>query len=246
MFEKTIKFIATKHYLENNKDVFPVPSKVNIPDWFKKLEHKQGHETVKGCIPFLDTLTAGYIIKMPVDYFIEHNIDLEGKKQTGYSSAQINFHKANEVNLNYNKTNNFHKTYQFRGSPIESKNKNLPVHKIHNPWIIKTPPGYSCLFLPPMNNHDDRFSIIPGIVDTDTYNIEINFPFVVNGDKYPSLRSLIKRGTPIVQVIPFKREQWRMKMESIDQEERLKDNFYLRKYIIDNYKKLFWRKKSWK
>ena len=81
-----------------------------------------------------------------------------------------------------------------------------------------------------MNNHDDRFSIIPGIVDTDTYNIEINFPFVVNGDKYPSLRSLIKRGTPIVQVIPFKREQWRMKMESIDQEERLKDNFYLRKY----------------
>ena len=55
-----------------------------------------------------------------------------------------------------------------------------------------------------MNNADDRFSIIPGIVDTDTFNQEVNFPFVINGDKYSSLDTIIKKGTPCVQIIPFK------------------------------------------
>ena len=75
-----------------------------------------------------------------------------------------------------------------------------------NPWKIKTPKGYSCLFVPPLNNSDDRFSIIPGIVDTDTFPSEINFPIIINGDKYPVLETTIKKGTPYVQIIPFKRD----------------------------------------
>ena len=63
---------------------------------------------------------------------------------------------------------------------VVEKNKNLPFHKILNPWIITTPPGYSTLFVPPLNNSDDRFSIIAGIVDTDTFKNEINFPIVIH------------------------------------------------------------------
>jgi len=113
-----------------------------------------------------------------------------------------------------------------------------------NPFIIKTPPGYSSLFLPPMNNPDDRFSIIPGIVDTDTYNLEINFPILFNGDKYDSLKTTIKRGTPYVQVIPFKRDSWKMSME--EKKENKKDIFNFNKYVINNYKRISWFKKSWK
>ena len=127
------------------------------------------------------------------------------------------------------------------------KNKNLPFYKFLNPFIIKTPPGYSCLFLSPMNNRDDRFEIIPGIVDTDTFEYEINFPFVINGDKYETLETVIERGTPIAQIIPFKRESWEMEIEG-------KKNytgytlkgFQLYKKIINNYKTFLWRKKSWK
>jgi hypothetical protein len=97
-----------------------------------------------------------------------------------------------------------------------------------------------------MNNHDDRFSIIPGIVDTDTFKLEVNFPFIVNGDKYPVLKTLIKRGTPIVQVIPFKRDRWKMNIENIPKEEKTTNMFFYKKYVIDNYKRLFWNKKSWK
>ena len=110
---------------------------------------------------------------------------------------------------------------QLTGCPYLEKNKNLNFHKIMNPFIIKTPPGYSSLFLPPMNNPDDRFSIIPGIVDTDTYNLEINFPIVFNGDKYESLKTTIKRGTPYVQVIPFKRDSWKMSIEEIKEKKKI-------------------------
>ena len=53
------------------------------------------------------------------------------------------------------------------------------VHKIFNPWIIKTPPGYSCLFTSPLNNNDDRFNIIPGIVDNDIFDI-LDFSFFMS------------------------------------------------------------------
>ena len=70
MFSKNIKFKALQSYIDNNKDVLPIPSKVNIPEWYKKLLHHNTKLTVKGCMPFLDTLTAGYILKMPVDYYL--------------------------------------------------------------------------------------------------------------------------------------------------------------------------------
>ena len=172
-------------------------------------------------MPFLDTLTTGYILKMPIDYYVEHNVEVDGEKRTGMQSSA--HFLENDINLNYDGKQDFHHPKQLKGCPYLEKNKNLNFHKIMNPFIIKTPPGYSSLFLPPMNNPDDRFSIIPGIVDTDTYNLEINFPILFNGDKYDSLKTTIKRGTPYVQVIPFKRDSWKMSIE--EKKENKKDIF---------------------
>ena len=138
-----------------------------------------------------------------------------------------------------------HPIFQISGSSLLEKNKFLPVNKFYNPWIIKTPPGYSCLFVSPLNNADDRFSIISAIVDTDTYTQYINFPFIVNGDKYPELDTIVKKGTPYVQVIPFKRDNWRMKVKKIT--EKMKDESrFFQDLIINVYKNKFWSKKSWK
>ena len=62
MFEKTIEFIAHENYVDLKEDQ-PIPIKLNIPEWFKKLSHTVGNETVKGCMPFLDSLTSGYLLK---------------------------------------------------------------------------------------------------------------------------------------------------------------------------------------
>ena len=139
-----------------------------------------------------------------------------------------------------------HPIDQLKGSPHVEKNKSLPFYKILNPWLIKTPPGYSCLFLPPMNNTDDRFSIIPGIVDTDTFNIEINFPFLINGDKYPQLETMLKKGTPYVQIIPFKRDSWKMKIKKKKSNDLVSSKALYALNMFNVYKDKFWNKKSWK
>ena len=248
MFESIIKF-KTNNVIIEDKSLYPIPTKLNIPDWFKELKYSIDNKTIKGCIPFLETLTSGYILKMPIDYHIVHNKIVENERITRFETSPTNLPPsvAVKTNINYQGKNDFHSTNQLGNKcPFNQKNKNLPFHKVLNPWVIETPPGYSCLFLQPLNNADDRFSIIPGIVDTDTFENEINFPFIVNGDKYPILESTIKVGTPYVQVIPFKRDNWKMKVEKIDDKLYVKRKFKLGKNIIHNYKQLFWNKRSWK
>lgn len=248
MFSNEIKFISNKEYL-NITEVLPQPSKLNIPQWYKELTHSAENLTIKGCMPFLDTLTTGYIIKMPVDYHIKHNFIEKEKRYTfGYTRIPKNLCViTNETNINTLDVLDTHPVKQLgEKCPFVEKNKNLPFHKLLNPWIIKTPPGYSCLFLPPMNNSDNRFSIIPGIVDTDTFPSEINFPIIINGDKYPMLDTIIELGTPIAQVIPFKREKWKMVLEVDSEKEKNKRLFNLKSKIINIYKHRWWSKKSWR
>jgi len=248
MFSNEIKFISNKEFLSVT-DVLPKPTKLNIPKWYKELNHTTANKTIKGCMPFLDTLTTGYIIKMPVDYHIEHNKKKDEKRYTvGYTKLFKNSCSiTTNTNVNVANSTESHSINQLgEKCPFVKKNKNLAFHKLLNPWIIKTPPGYSCLFLPPMNNGDDRFSIIPGIVDTDTYPSEVNFPIIINGDKYPILDTIIESGTPIVQVIPFKREKWKMTIEAESKEDKNKRTFLQGRKIFNVYKNKWWYKKSWK
>ena len=126
------------------------------------------------------------------------------------------------------------------------KNGNFSFLKILNPWIIKTPPGYSCLFIPPVLNENDYFSIIPAIVDTDKFSHFVNFPIIINADKYPKFDMMFKQGTPYVQVIPFKRENWKMKIKSKKTKDIVKEGFGFSLKFLHRYKNLNWHKKSWK
>ncbi len=248
MLSKKIEFYTNDHYFDLKED-FPVPIKTNIPDWFKKLTHSPDNRTIKGCMPFLDTLITGYLLKNPTEFRLKHNVlnPQTGKKDSFYTAGTIHDNIIQGIALNINQSvPNLHPPEQLKGSSLIEKNKNFPMYKIMNPWIIKTPPGYSCLFVPPLNNSDDRFSIIPGIVDTDTFNQEINFPFVVNGDKYESIETIIKKGTPYVQIIPFKRDSWEMSIEKIDSRELRKRRISFGLRMFNIYKNFFWRKKSWK
>jgi hypothetical protein len=251
MFDKVIEFTTHEDYFKCNED-FPVPIKLNIPEWFKKLKTSEINQTIKSCIPFLDSLTTGYSLKMPQDFYINHNVDsLDNKgEKIKDSFCQFPMHQVQSLlfakSLNFNTFKDTHPISQLEGSPFIEKNKNLPFYKILNPWFIKTPPGYSCLFVPPLNNNDDRFSIIPGIVDTDTFPNEINFPIIINGDKYPVLDTIIKKGTPYVQIIPFKRESWKIKLKPRKTKDILNSRLFTPLTLFLNYKSKFWDMKKFK
>ena len=251
MFDKEIEFSAHEDYFVQEED-YPTPIKLNIPEWYKKLEHSVSVKTIKGCIPFLDTLTSGYLLKIPQDFHVRHNVDSKDNegKEIKDSFQTFGLHDKHQLiiakAINLNSGIQIHSLKQVEGSPFIEKNKNLPFYKILNPWKIKTPKGYSCLFVPPLNNSDDRFSIIPGIVDTDTFPNEINFPIIINGDKYPVLETTIQKGTPYVQIIPFKRENWKMSLKKRKQKEIQNSMIFYDLKLLHVYREKYWSKKSWK
>tara|TARA_R100001460_G_scaffold8856_1_gene21752 strand:+ start:1342 stop:2097 length:756 start_codon:yes stop_codon:yes gene_type:complete len=251
MKDNVIEFLYPEKTESILKEVFPIRAVKNLPDWYKKLKHTMKNRTIKGCRPVADALTAGYILKMPQDLYIKHNYTEGVKKDSSFNySFGRESDAANKLNLNVNtNTPAIHPIKQLGGKeggcPFVKTNSNFPIYKIVNPFRIKTPPGYSCLFIPPLNNRDDRFEIISGIVDTDNFPTYINFPIVLNGDKYPVLETVVKIGTPIAQCIPFKREDWKMEIKE-DYTDQNANILTATKRLLHAYKTMFWSKKSWK
>ena len=121
--------------------------------------------------------------------------------------------------------------------------------KFLNPWLIKTPPGYSCLFTSPFNTEKTDTRLITGIVDTDKYEAYVNLPFfLTDWDLNKNTAKLIKKGTPIALVFPFRRDDWEMK---VIKDKKLKDKIHLWSWkwfstLYDSYKTKVWTKKNYK
>ena len=259
---KTIEFLAPKDYYDLHED-HPTPIKTNIPEWYKKLDHGKidpndltHQRTIKGCMPFLESMTTGYLLKLHVDYKIEFGVkrNKEGKPLTRIltsldESGVNHVMKSKGVNIADPKP---HPPVQVEGSPIIEKNGGMdyPFLKINNPWKIKTPRGYSCLFVNPLNNpSQDYFTIIPAIVHTDTYYFqEINFPIVMNYQKHGEVNLTLNKGLPYVQVIPYKRDDWQMKIKSYDSIQEKHQSSFWSLQFLNRYKNRFWlkNKTSWK
>jgi hypothetical protein len=123
-----------------------------------------------------------------------------------------------------------------------AKNKHA-YPKWANYWAIRTPKGYSTMFIQPMHR-ESVFTILPGIVDTDEYYSPVLFPFVVND---PEFEGLIPKGTPIAQVIPFKRESWTMQFGGDkERKEQAKITAILDTKFFDRYKTMFRKNKEYK
>jgi hypothetical protein len=129
-------------------------------------------------------------------------------------------------------------------APYHPNMNNFPYPKFTNPWSIKTPPGWSCLFLPPVHSSNSFFTILEGFVDTDRYTAPVNFPFVL---KSVDFEGLIPAGTPMVQVIPIKRENWKMSLgdqSNIDESDSVTKK--LSSKMFDRYKTIWWNKKEYR
>tara|TARA_R100000541_G_scaffold33642_2_gene42240 strand:- start:655 stop:1341 length:687 start_codon:yes stop_codon:yes gene_type:complete len=228
MFNKKITFCATN---QDMLDIWPHPqpaSKFILPE-YKKLKRFDKDDmyapTVKTCIPFLDSMTMGYIIPFDQDYLINPVGDDFNVTAANRQPGNFGFHNKTQLPKEWH------------------KDSGENAGKFHNKWLVKTPPGYSCLFIHPMNRIEERWHIIEGVVDTDTYINEINFPFIL---KKRDEQFLVKKGDPMVQVIPFKREAWKMWSGFYLEKLHVKTINLINGKWVDRYKKLFWNKKSYK
>jgi len=176
----------------------PVSAVQELPTWWKKtsrnanLLNKKPAVTVKACAPTLDAMGAGYVIKMWTDLKItrENGLVVITQAFEGDVSATTRWDSSQVSNY-----------------PIP-KGHSPDVFKFHHGWVIKTPPGWSSLILPPIGHNELPFQSIPGLVDTDILKTDINTPFTIRED----FEGVIPRGTPMFQVIPIKRNSWESKV----------------------------------
>jgi len=70
----------------------------------------------------------------------------------------------------------------------------------------------------------------------------VSFPFYLRKD----FEGIIKKGTPIAQVIPFKRETWQSEIVPYGNDKNIKHSRDILKSTIDRaYKKNYWSKKKY-
>jgi len=199
----------------------PFPSSRLVPDWFRKMKPVSDNKisSVKRCVPFVDALTSGYIIPLPVDV-------VYSKERGFWSNAGF------EIVSHHNPS-------QTQGV-VTPPEFNTKPYKWSNNFHIKTPKGYSCLFIHPLNREDLPFHSFSAIVDTDTHPVIINFPFLVRDN----FEGTIPAGTPLIQIIPFKRDEWSMSVKDTGKAHDYALGHEVFTHPLGWYRQKFWNKKK--
>lgn len=200
----------------------PFPASRLVPEWFRKMKPVSDDRvtSVKRCVPFLDSLTSGYVIALPAD--------VHYSKERGFWTNAA-FHVVSN-----------HVQSQTQDVELPGEFNPQPFKWINN-FFIKTPKGYSCMFIHPLNREDLPFHSFSGIVDTDRHPLVINFPFVLRDD----FEGVIPAGTPLIQIIPFKRDEWEMSVKDTGTGYDYPEQYEVMSSPLGWYRQKFWKKKKY-
>lgn len=225
----------------------PRPAKLELPDWYKNMEGYvpnlsrnsgpgSNPSTIKRCMPVFDAITVGYIIFTPMD------VQIVNGREVGDPSSGKKYGWPNKNVMAIE----FHGHEQAESHPYTQNQKveTGSIPKWNHPWAIRTPKGYSCLFVAPLHR-DSPIQIMEGVVDTDVYNSPVKFPFVFND---PNFSGVVSAGTPLAQVIPFRRESYRHSISTANSSEVNPDTMTsntIGSFFLNAYKNVMWSKKDY-
>jgi hypothetical protein len=171
-----------------------VPTRKNIPQWYKDadlwVDNQIGIDNhgLKACSPFLDALTIGYTFVTTDDILV--TMDPLG-------APIIRWRNGGTMLINDR-------------DPDSAKTLPIPpgCNPLHFTWkpqgVIEIPKGYSAIFTQPFNRTDLPFVTLTGVVDSITLASGAVPFFLKEG-----FTGIIPQGTPFIQIIPFKREDWK-------------------------------------
>jgi hypothetical protein len=163
---------------------------VNLPSWFKRIQKNQG--SLRACAGTIDLLSAGVTIPLWTNYYFR--LDPTGKDWEMAADEMSPEAGISRVSaFSHGSTGTCPMT-----SVREIETGSYP--KIINPWRIETAPGWSSLILPIYWEPNLNYDVVPAIVHTDFYHTA-NIVLNIKTDQ----EFMVKFGTPMVQIIPFKR-----------------------------------------
>lgn len=198
-----------------------------FPDWLKKQVAEKDVKFAT-CPGMFDLLQAGYIIPAWADMRIKANragtfVEVKGvPSNLAPSSMEIAVVK---------------------GLVHCDETVKPVVTKIPAPWALYCKKGYSVHALPALFHSPflDKIFVYPGVVDSDSF-ATMNFIFTAK----TAFEIDIYAGTPLLQIIPFKRETITAQVGKATEYE--KDLFFHRFYtkMPQAYRKLFHKRKEYK
>lgn len=111
-----------------------------------------------------------------------------------------------------------------------------------HPLHLKLPLGYSALITHPLNRHDLPWIVLSAVVDADIQPLRPgNMPIFIK----ENFEGVIPKGTPIFQIIPFKRENWEKEKSPKLIESFEKHIFEVASTIYGWYKNNAWTRKNY-
>ncbi len=222
---QTAIFRSYRSWVNSDSPSIPTPTQNEIPKWYKEADRfakmpngeyykapkevcpfpKEGTTddygkipTWKACPAIMDGFSTGYVLKTPCD---------------------ITFFKTSTGSIDVKIDDVRHKDFCTRRLAMPQFEHPEGFYKDHfawySEWGIELPEGYSALFMTPMNRFDLPFMNTTGIVDSDKVHLLGTFPFFIAKD----WEGTVPAGTPYLQVLPFKRENWNHQLEFLDQKE---------------------------
>lgn len=209
-------------YYKASKEVCPFPKEGTTDDYGKI-------PTWKACPAIMDGFSTGYVLKTPCD---------------------LTFFKTASGSIDVKASDIRHKDFCTKRFAMPQFEHPEGYYKDHfawySEWGLELPEGYSALFMTPMNRFDLPFLNTTGVVDSDKVHLLGSFPFfIVKG-----WEGTIPAGTPYLQILPFKRENWNHEMEFLKEKEiydKMIDNIkFYRQPDGGIYKNKVWSRREYK
>lgn len=225
---KELKYSLDGEYMPNAV----VPAKSDIPQWYKNIgvtnynnltfdEKNLKRTTPKNCVPFLEAITGGYLATLWCDVYV--NIERGIPRLTWYGAPDPIVTRPYTDNV----------------VAIPSGHVDVNVG-IQSPFIFDGPKGYSALITAPLNRHELPFTVLSGIVDLDQVLGTGIIPFYIK----EGFEGLVPIGTPLFQIIPFKREAWQLTRDDSLVEANRKQSIEKRRWLLNWYRENVWTRKE--
>jgi hypothetical protein len=229
--KNTISFF-TESKFDHLEKIYP--SYQNFPEWFSKSNKKTNSKCpfvkvsnkisnvpmfggpnplsliketgVTNCPGIVDYLKTGYILPAWCDFSfrkIQNRVIFDAS----YPIPQVQYA--------------IHDKDHYLGMDENQLPKMGGFNKVASPWWIKTSPGTSVMILDPFWNRNKNFTSVSAIVHPDIVPINLKWFFEFNKslednpDIYDPDLQLIKKGTPLLLMVPFKRNKFVHKFEYV-------------------------------
>jgi len=225
MSSQVFKYEPVEEYLSNISSAKSV-----IPKWYRDAPKFVGDAAkfypertaaLKLCVPFLDAMTSGYVVTLGGDLLVE---TVDGEPFVTWGAHQLVGTRESSY-----------------ASTIPIPHEHSSLHLFWDTSVcFRLPKGYSALFTHPFNRFDLPFTTLTGVID-DYDMSQGNFPFFLK----KGFEGVIPQGTPIIQILPFKRETWKSKREPGLKEKASLNISRRNAQLYGWYKNTAWKKKTY-